>query len=131
MLERPEDIDIVVIDTYNVPPGQLWDAHQLAIHFGFPQWRIDFHKNEYLFHGSIKHERILAVLPAQGRRVLIPVHLGSLTLPQSFVDNVGSEDEEAITTGIFREVYIRSGTWDHVRREQTVHALCTTHLDDV
>jgi hypothetical protein len=31
---EPEDIDIVVIDTYNVPPGQLWDAHQFAIHSG-------------------------------------------------------------------------------------------------
>jgi hypothetical protein len=34
MLERPEDIDIMAIDTYNVPPGQLWDAHQFAIHSG-------------------------------------------------------------------------------------------------
>jgi hypothetical protein len=83
MLEQSgiEDIDIVVIDTCDVPPGQLWDAHQLAVRLGFPQWRIDFHKNEYLFHGSIEHERVLAVLPAEGRRVSIPVHLGSLTLP--------------------------------------------------
>jgi hypothetical protein len=34
MLERPEDIDIMAINTYNVPPGQLWDAHQFAIHSG-------------------------------------------------------------------------------------------------
>jgi hypothetical protein len=128
MLEQSgiEDIDIVVIGTYDVPPGQLWNAHQLAVRLGFPQWLIDFHENEYLFHGSIEHERVLAVLPAEGRRVSIPVHLGSLTLPQSFVNTVGSEDEEVITTGISREVFIHCDTWDRVRCEQTLHALCTT-----
>ena len=125
------DIDIVVIDTYNVPSGKLWDAHQLAIHMGFPQWWIDFHENEYLFYGSIEHERILAVLPAEGRRISIPVHLGCLALPQSFVNAVGSEDETTITTGIFREVYTRCGTRDRVPCEQTLHALSTTRIDDV
>jgi hypothetical protein len=34
MLEQEgiQDIDIVVIDTYDVSSGQLWDAHQLATH---------------------------------------------------------------------------------------------------
>ncbi len=115
----------MVIDTYDVPSGQIWDAHQLAKHMGFPQWRTDFHENEYLFYGSIAYERILAVIPAERRKVSIPVHLGPLKLLQSFINIIESEDQEAIKRSIFREVYIRCGTWDSVRHEQTVHALCT------
>lgn len=133
MLEQRgiDDIDILVIDTYDVPSGQLWDAHRLAVHMGFPQWRIGFHENEYLFYGSIACRRILAVIPATGRKIPIPVHLGTLTLPQSFIDTIELDGKEPLKMGLFREVYIRCGTWDSVRHEQTMHALCTLRLDTI
>lgn len=61
---------IVVIDTYLVPQGQLWNAHQIAIALGFPNERIRFYEHENLFHGSIKRERILAVMPARALKYL-------------------------------------------------------------
>jgi hypothetical protein len=76
-----EDIDIAVIDTSDVPPGQLWDAHQLTTHMGFQQRQVGFLENKYLFYRSIACERILAVIPAAGRKILIPVRLETLTLP--------------------------------------------------
>ena len=57
------------------------------------------------------------LIPAEGRKISILVYLGSLTLPQSFIDNISSKHEEAIKTGIFREVYIHCDTWDSVRHK--------------
>ena len=127
----PLQLNLVVIDICDLPTGRLWDAHRMAIEFGFPLSRVGFHENEYLFYGTIERERILAVFPAGGGQLTIPVHLGELRVPRAFIDVVGSADEEAVRAAIVHEVYIRCGSWDRSRCEQTLHALCRRRFDDL
>ena len=133
-VQRREDrylLELVVVDTYNVPSGCLWDAHRMAIEFGFPPERVGYHENEYLFYGGIEQERVLGVFPAAGTPVTIPVHLGELRVPGAFIGVVGSADEEEVKTAIAYEVYSRCGYFDRVRWEQTLHALCSRRFDDL
>jgi hypothetical protein len=129
-LERKglQGIYIVVIDTYTVPKGQLWDAHQIARELGFSEKRLRYHENELLFRGWLDSERILAVLPAIGPLISLKVHLWLLTLPRSFLEAIGSRNTDLVKEELFTEIYVRFGVWDEVRLQQTIFALCTTRL---
>ncbi|MCJ1348085.1 hypothetical protein MMC31_006316 [Peltigera leucophlebia] len=131
MLERKghAQLRIVVIDTYAVPQGKLWNAHQIATDLGFEDRRIPFHKHEYLFYGSIERERILAVLPAKGPQIHVSVHLGTLTLPQLCVEAIGSPNIDAVKAYLREEIRRRCGHRDEVLLQQTILALCTVRLD--
>ena len=53
MLEQQigfQNLEIVVIETYNAPEGALWDAHAIALHLGFQPAQVRNHEHEYLFH---------------------------------------------------------------------------------
>ena len=126
-----QNLGIVVIDTYNVAVESLWDAHAVALHLGFQPAQVRNHEHEYLFHDTVAAERVLAVIPAQGQPLTIPVHLGTLGLPAAFVNAIGAVNEQAVVEAIMNEVYVRCGTYDQARCEQTVHGLCIGRLDDV
>ena len=117
-------IRIVVIDTYVMPPGKLLNAHQIATDLDFPDIRLRFHKDEYLFYGSIEREHILAVLPTNGSRTSIPVHLGTLTLPQWCFEAIESWDLDAVKAYLREENRRRCGFGDEAELRQTVLALC-------
>jgi len=118
-------IRILVIDTYAVPQGKLWNAHQIVTELGFPDERARFHKHEYLFYGSIEREHVLAVLPAKGLRTPVSVHLGTLTLPQLCFEAIGSRNIDAVKTYLREEICRRCGRRDEALLQQTMLALCT------
>jgi len=122
-------IRIVVIDTYTVPQGKLWNAHQIATDLGFLDERVRFHEHEYLFYGSIERERILAVLPAKGPRIPVSVHLGTLTLPQLCFEAIGSQDIDAVKAYLREEICWRCRRRDEASLQQTMLALCTARWD--
>ena len=122
-------ISIVVIDTFTVPQGKLWNAHQIATDLGFLDERVRFHEHEYLFYGSIEHERILAVLPAKGPRIPVSVHLGTLTLAQLCFEAIGSQDIDAVKAYLREEICWRCGRKDEASLQQTMLALCTARWD--
>ena len=133
-LERwlgPEQLFLMIINTYCVPRGNLWDAYVITHYLGFPTERLAYHEGEYLHHGPIGRERVLKVFPVGGGKVPIPVHLGQLLVPQVLVNAVGSSDADAIKDAILREVEQRHDWRDHVLGEQTVHALCSARSDDL
>ncbi len=121
-------IHIVVIDTYTVPQGKLWNAHQIAVALRFPKERLQYHEHEYLFYRSIERKRILAVLPAKGPRLNMSVHLGTLTLPElcfeSIFESIGSQDINAVKAYLREWIYRRCGWRDEILLQQTVLALC-------
>ena len=114
---------------YKVPQGQVWDAHRIAQDLGFPDDRLRFHENEYLFHGSIKRELILAIVPAMGPRILVPVHMGEITLARSCFEAIGSQDIDAVKAFLREQFQRRHGSRDEVLLQQTVRALCTVCWD--
>lgn len=122
----PLQLDLVVIDLYDVPEGQLWDAHRMALAFGLNH---HFHNQEYLFSGGIEQERILAVLPVGLGQIGILVYLGELCVPAAFIKEVGSTAEE-VKEAVAIEVYMNCGCFDLVRIEQTMHALFRRRFDD-
>lgn len=117
-------ICIVVIDTYAVPQGKLWNAYQIATDLGFLDERVRFHEHEYLFYRSTERERILAVFPAKGPRIPASVHMGTLTLPQSCFEAIGSQDIDAVKAYFREEIRRRCGNSDEVSLQQTMLALC-------
>jgi hypothetical protein len=48
---------------------------------------------------------------------------------KAFINVVGSANEEAVRVAIMDEVYIRCGSNDRVRCEQTLQACCSAHFD--
>ena len=122
-------IHVVVIDTYMVPQGKLWNARQIATDLGFLDGRVRFHEHEYLFCGSIERERILAVLPAKGPRIPISVHLGTLTLPKLCFEAIGSQDIDAVKAYLREEIRRRCGCRDKASLQQTMLSLCTARWD--
>ena len=119
------EVYIVVIDNYAVTNGHLWDANSIARSLGFVGRQLQYHKNEYLFLNTVPAERILAVIPAKGVLFRLNVHLGKLTLPQSYLSMLPSITVEAIRQDLAEEIYRRHGTCDEVRLLQTIQALCT------
>jgi hypothetical protein len=123
------EVYIVVIDTYTVTDGHLWDAHSIARRLGLVGQRLQYRKNEYLFLNTIPAERILAVVPAMGVQVPLYVRLGKLTLPESYLEMLPSRTIEAIKQDLMEEIYRHHGVKDEVRLLQTIHALCTERWD--
>ena len=50
------NLHIIVIDTFEVPQGRLWNAYQIATDFGFPAERLQFLQHAYPFYGSVGRE---------------------------------------------------------------------------
>jgi hypothetical protein len=93
-------LDLVVIHLYNVPDGQLRDAHSMAIAFGLNPHHYD---QEYLFCGVIEQERNLVIFPVGVEKIRIPVHLGELCVPAAFIARIGPSAEqvrEAVAMGV-------------------------------
>jgi hypothetical protein len=122
-------LHIVVIDIYQVPQGHMWDAHQIAKELGFPDDRLRFDENEYLCHGSIKCDRVLAIVPAMGPRIRVPVHMGEITLARSCLEAIGSQDIDTVKTFFREQLQWRCGSRDEILLQQIVHALCTSRWD--
>ena len=115
---------MIVISTSGVPQGQLWNVHQIAADLEFPAERLQLHEDENLFYGSVKRDCILAVLPARGSRIPVSAHMGTLTLPQSCFEAIGSHDVDAVRVYLQEEICRRGGNSDEALLQQTVRALC-------
>ena len=57
------NLDLVVIDTLNMPRGSLHDAGKLARLLGFPQFRVNCSKGEYVWTGEIGSEYVCSRVP--------------------------------------------------------------------
>lgn len=105
--------------------GHLWDAYYIARSLGLVGHQLQYHENEYLFLNAVPAERILAVVPAMGVQVRLNVHLGKLTLPESYLRMLPSRTVETNKQDLTEDIYRRHGVWDELRPLQIIHALCT------
>jgi hypothetical protein len=64
-----------------------------------------------------------------GVQVRLNVHLGKLTLPESYLRMLPSRTGKALKQDLTEEIYRRHGVWDEVRLLQTINALCTERRD--
>jgi hypothetical protein len=86
----PMQLDLVGIDLYNLPNGQLWNAHLMALAFGLNPYH---HDQECLFHGVIEQDRILAVLPIGVGQIRILLHLGEICMPRALIEEANPTAE--------------------------------------
>lgn len=101
-----------------------------SLHFyGNRSRRLQGFPKEYLLLHGIHLESVVALIPAFGESVEIPVHLGVLQVPEELVRELQQATGDELRGWVRQETYFRTGVFDDCLVQRLIRSMCTEAWD--
>jgi hypothetical protein len=97
--------------------------------YGNRSGRLQGFPKEYLLLHGIHLESIVALMPASGGSVKIPVHLGVLQVPEGLVRELQQATGDALQGWVRQETYLRTGVSNDFLVQRSIRSMCTEAWD--
>ncbi|KAK0303174.1 hypothetical protein LTR82_017628 [Friedmanniomyces endolithicus] len=114
-------IDALSIASATNQPNLQWYGYHGGRLLGFPK--------EYLIPNGIPEEAVVAWIPAKGRPFDIPIHLGTMEIPEALVVDAGGSRDFKIWNWAEDEIYTRTGVRSLQMVQRLMRALCVEASD--
>lgn len=114
-------IDALSIASATNQPNLQWYGYHGGRLLGFPK--------EYLIPNGIPEEAVIAWIPALGRPCEIPIHLGTMEIPEALVVDAGGSSDFKIWEWAEDEIYTRTGVRSVQMVQRLMRALCVEASD--
>ena len=115
-----------VINAYSVASAQNLPNLQF---YGYTQARCRGFAKEYLLPCCIPKEAVVGWIPASGQSRDIPIHLGTLRVPEALLAKVRGVTEFAIKEWVKEEIYTLTGAWNAQMVQRLMRAMCVEAWD--